>query len=84
MAAIDFYGAEWCGDCRRTKRLLDTLAVDYTYHDVSVDEAAQLKAIEISGRQSIPVVVFGDGSHMVEPSDPDMRTKLQELGLVSE
>ena len=79
---IDFYGADWCGDCRRTKRLLDKLNVPYNHFDVEQDEAAKDKAIEISGRQSIPVVQFEDGSFFVEPSDPDMEAKLNELGLI--
>lgn len=79
---IDFYGADWCGDCRRTKRLLDELQVPYRHHDVEHDEAAKDKAIEISGVQSIPVVLFADGTHFVEPSDPEMRDKLTALGLI--
>jgi glutaredoxin-like protein len=80
---IDFYGAEWCGDCRRTKRLLDKHGVAYNYLDTANDEAAMMKAVEISGRQSIPVVQFSDGSFFVEPSDPDMEAKLREVGLIS-
>lgn len=79
---IDFYGADWCGDCRRTKRLLDELQVPYRHHDVEKDAAEQARAVEISGVQSIPVVLFSDGSYFVEPSDPQMRDKLAELGLV--
>ncbi|MEN9923128.1 MAG: hypothetical protein RIS09_642 [Actinomycetota bacterium] len=81
--SIEFYGAEWCGDCRRSKRLLDSLSVPYVYHDVSVDDAAKDKAIEISGKQSIPVITFADGTYFVEPSDPDLRAKLKELGIIS-
>jgi mycoredoxin len=80
---IDFYGAEWCGDCRRTKRLLDKHGVAYNYLDTANDETAMMKAVEISGRQSIPVVKFSDGSFFVEPSDPDMEAKLREIGLIS-
>lgn len=82
-SGIDFYSADWCGDCRRSKRLMDSLGVAYTLHDVEHDDASRDRAIEISGRQSIPVVVFSDGTHMVEPSDPDLRAKLVELGLIS-
>ena len=79
---IDFYGADWCGDCRRTQRLLSSLNVPYRHHDVEADDKARDKAVEISGKQSIPVVVFSDGTYFVEPSDPDMRDKLTELGLI--
>ena len=83
IMSIDFYGAEWCGDCRRSKRLLDSINVDYVYHDVSVDDVAKDKAIEISGKQSIPVITFADGTYFVEPSDPDLKAKLEELGILN-
>ena len=34
------------------------------------------------GRQSIPVVVFPDGHHLTEPSDPALRTDLEAAGLL--
>ena len=34
---ITFYGADWCGDCRRSKRLLAELNVEYTLIDVEKD-----------------------------------------------
>ena len=34
------------------------------------------------GRQSIPVVVFPDGHHLTEPSDPALRTDLEAAGLI--
>jgi len=64
---IVMYSADWCGDCRRSKRLMDSLNVDYTIIDVEADPSASEKVIEINGGQrSIPVIVFPDGSHMTE------------------
>lgn len=83
MSKIDFYGADWCGDCVRSKRVLDSLAVEYTYHDVEADDEARAKATEISGKMSIPVIQFEDGTFFVEPSDPQLREKLADLGLTS-
>lgn len=79
---IDFYGADWCGDCRRSQRLLDSLGVAYDHHDVEHDDSARERAVELSGRQSIPVIAFADGTILVEPSDPDLRAKLGSLGLL--
>ena len=79
---IEFYGADWCGDCVRSRRLLDGLGIAYAHHDVEHDEAAKDRAIEISGRQSIPVIAFEDGTVFIEPSDPQLRGKLVELGLI--
>lgn len=76
------YGAEWCGDCRRSKRLLNELGVEYTYINIEEVSGAADKVVEINGgMQSIPVVMFSDGTHLTEPSDPDLRKKLESLGL---
>lgn len=75
-ADITVYGADWCSDCRRSKALLDTEGVDYTWIDVEADESAAAKALAISGRTSIPVVVFPDGAYLVEPSDEALKAKL--------
>lgn len=79
---ITMYGAEWCGDCRRTKKQLDELGVDYTYVDLMADPAAADVAKDISGRTNIPVVVYPDASHHVEPSNADVEAKLRELALI--
>ena len=79
---VTMYGAEWCGDCRRSKKFLDTNQVIYTYVDIEHDEAGKEKAIEISGKKSIPVISFSDGTHMVEPSDNDLKKKLEELSVL--
>lgn len=76
------YGAPWCGDCVRSKALLDRLKVDYEYIDVDQDDAAKERAIEISGRKNIPVIVFPDSSFLVEPGDLDLTDKLIEANLL--
>jgi mycoredoxin len=76
---ITMYGAEWCGDCRRSKRLLDEMGVDYKYVDLELDVAAADVARAISGRTNIPVVAFPDGTHFTEPSDSELRAKVDEL-----
>lgn len=82
---IELYGADWCGDCRRSKALLDRLGVSYSYLEVDKDDALRDRAVEIAdGAQSIPVIVFPDGSHLVEPSDPELREQLRRSGLVVE
>jgi len=75
-STITMYGADWCRDCRRTEALLNELGVDWTKVDVEASAEAAAEAQSISGRTNIPVVVFPDGSHLVEPSDAAVRTKL--------
>lgn len=77
------YGADWCGDCRRSKRLLEELDVQVTHIDVEADASAAAKVVEINGgAQSIPVLVFSDGTHLTEPSDNDLKAKLKALNII--
>ena len=81
MSEITMYGAEWCGDCRRSKKFLDGNNVAYNYVDVEADASASDKVIEINGgMRSIPVILFSDGTHLTEPSDNDLKAKLVSLG----
>lgn len=73
---VTMFGADWCGDCRRSKRLLDAKGVDYDYVDTEQIEDAASRAKAISGRTNIPVIVFPDGTHLVEPSDAELSEKL--------
>ena len=79
---ITMFGAAWCGDCRRSKSLLDTLGVDYDYVDLEAEVDAAAEAEGIAGRKNIPVIAFPDGTHQVEPSDAALHAKLTELGRV--
>lgn len=77
------YGAEWCGDCIRSKRLLSELGVDYAYVNIEEVTGAADKVVEINGgARSIPVITFSDGTHLTEPSDLDLRKKLEILGVI--
>ncbi|MSW86217.1 MAG: NrdH-redoxin, partial [Actinobacteria bacterium] len=33
--SVVVYGAEWCGDCRRSKAQLERLGIDFDYRDVA-------------------------------------------------
>ncbi|MGF3053996.1 glutaredoxin family protein [Microbacterium sp. YY-03] len=79
---ITMFGAEWCSDCRRTKKQLDELGITYTYVDLEAEPAAADVAREISGRMNIPVVVYPDATHHVEPSNDDVEQKLRSLNLI--
>ena len=79
---ITMFGAEWCRDCRRTKKQLDGLGIAYTYVDLEAEPAAAEVAREISGRMNIPVVVYPDATHHVEPSNDDVEQKLRALNLI--
>ena len=81
-STITVFGADWCRDCIRTKKQLDRLDVDYRYIDLMAEPSAAEVARDISGRTRIPVVVYPDASHHVEPSDADVAAKLRDLALI--
>ncbi len=76
MDEIKVYGADWCGDCRRAKRMLERTDTPYEYIDVDADLDAKAEALRISGRRNIPVIVFPDGAVLVEPTDPELEKAL--------
>lgn len=81
--SITMYSADWCGDCVRSKRLLDSLEVSYEIIDVESVPGASDKVIEINGgKRSIPVILFPDGTHLTEPSDIDLKAKLEALKII--
>ena len=82
MSEVIVYGADWCGDCRRSEALLKALNVEYTKKDVEQSAEFTEEAREISGRTNIPVIVFADGTHLVEPSDTELHAELTLRGLI--
>jgi glutaredoxin-like protein len=83
MEKVTMYGAAWCGDCRRSKRFMEENNVAFNYIDVEKDLTAAAKVVEINGgAQSIPVIVFEDGTHLTEPSDNDLKAKLEALAIL--
>ena len=81
--SITMYSADWCGDCVRSKRLLDSLEVSYELIDVESVPGASEKVIEINGgKRSIPVILFPYGTHLTEPSDIDLKAKLETLKII--
>lgn len=73
MVAIKVYGADWCGDCIRAKRLLDRRGLEYEWIDVDVQAGAAQEAVQLAnGRKNIPVIVLPDGKVLVEPTDPEL------------
>lgn len=79
--AIEFYGASWCGDCRRAKATLDRLGVPYEHHDIETEQGAADRAVAISGQRHIPVLLLPDGTVLVEPSNPQLEAEVRRLGL---
>ncbi len=76
---ITVYGADWCGDCRRSKRLLARRGVAFTWIDVK--ERPEVRdELRASGYRAIPVIALPDGAILVEPSDADLSAAIDALG----
>ena len=79
---ITVYGADWCPDCRRAKRILDENRAVYRWVDVDRDRTGEKFVIQTNrGNRSIPTIVFADGSILVEPSNADLSAKLYKTRL---
>ena len=80
MRGITMYGADWCGDCRRAKAVFEAAGVDYDHVDLEAEPERASEAVQLSGgRKRIPVIVFGDGTVLVEPADAELEAKLGDL-----
>ena len=80
---IDFYTTDWCGDCVRSKALLNKFGLDFNEINVDLNEDANeyIKSLQVNQRR-IPTIVFEDESFLVEPSDVELEKKLKELNYI--
>lgn len=74
---LTMYTTTWCGYCRRLKSQLDREGVAYTEVDIERDpDSAQLVMSVNGGNQTVPTLVFPDGSALANPSINEVRAKL--------
>ncbi len=74
---LTVYGAPWCSDCKRAKKFLGEQRIHYHWVDVEQDEAGLEFVMRVNnGKRIIPVLLFGDKSTLVEPSNAELAAKL--------
>jgi mycoredoxin len=75
------YGADWCGDTRRTLRQLDQKGVAYDYVDIDENEEGEQKVIAFNqGKRRIPMVeIATEGGGTTALSVPDESELLAAL-----
>jgi glutaredoxin len=74
---IKVFGADWCGDCIRAKRVLERAGAAFEWIDVEVQAGAAAEAVELArGRRNIPVIELPDGRVLVEPTDRELEEAL--------
>lgn len=74
---IRIYGATWCPDTSRARRMFDKHHVHFAWFDVDTDQTARAYVESVNdGDCRIPTIVFLDGSTLVEPGDLELERKL--------
>ncbi len=81
MEQIKMYGTKWCGDCARAKQVFARHNISYEWIDITEDVKAcdYVKKVN-NGFQSVPTILFPDGSVLVEPSNAELEKKIGEMG----
>jgi glutaredoxin len=71
------HGASWCPDALRAKKLLEEHQIAYDWHDIDQEPASKAFVEKTNaGKVVIPVIVFPDGSLLVEPSNAQLEEKI--------
>jgi len=77
MSGLTVYSTQWCGYCHRLMRQLDREDVGYTVVDIEHDPAAADFVMSVNGgNQTVPTVVFPDGSALTNPSLAQVKERL--------
>jgi len=74
---ITMYTTSWCGYCRVLKKNLQREGI--TWDEVNIEEhpeAAEYVMSVNGGNQTVPTVVFPDGSAATNPSLADVKARL--------
>lgn len=75
--SITMFSTSWCGYCRRLKSQLDTAGIGYTEVNIEdVEGTAELVAEINGGNQTVPTVIFPDGSSATNPSAAEVKSRL--------
>jgi mycoredoxin len=78
--SVTMYSTPWCGYCMRLKGQMDREGIDYEVVDIEQHpEAAEIVERVNSGNQTVPTVVFEDGSAQTNPSIAQIKDKLARL-----
>lgn len=79
---LTMYTTPWCAFCKRLKRQLAADGIEMTEVNIEQDPAAADFVMSVNGGfQTVPTVVFPDGSALTNPSAAAVKERLQELAV---
>jgi mycoredoxin len=75
--SVTMFTTSWCGYCRNLKKQMDRAGVTYTEVNIEeVDGTAELVASVNGGNQTVPTLIFPDGTTATNPSLAEVRARL--------
>lgn len=78
---VTMYSTPWCGYCHRLKGQMDREGISYEVVDIEQDPSAADVVMQVNnGNQTVPTLVYSDGSAQTNPSLAQVKAKLAELG----
>ncbi len=81
---LTMYTTSWCAFCRRLKSLLASEGIEMAEVNIEDEPAAAEYVMSVNGGcQTVPTVVFPDGSTMTNPSVADVKLRLSELAALT-
>ena len=73
------YSTPWCGYCHRLKSQLQREGIDFAEVDIEQEpDAAHIVEQANGGNQTVPTLVFADGSALTNPSLAQVKAKLAQ------
>lgn len=74
---ITMFSTVWCGYCKRLKKMLDSEGIGYTEVDIeNTPGTPELVESLNNGNQTVPTVIFPDGTAATNPSLNDVKARL--------
>ena len=78
--SFTLYTTPWCGYCKRLMGQLDREGITYDIVDIEqVPEAIEIVESANGGNQTVPTLVYADGSSQTNPSLIQVKAKLESL-----
>jgi mycoredoxin len=74
---LTMYTTTWCGYCVRLKTQLQREGIAYDEVDIELDESAAELVMNVNGgNQTVPTLVFPDGTALTNPSVAEVKAQL--------